>query len=65
VALLVAVANVGGQAVFGHAAGVTNADLVAEAKDRRIALPAAPGDSAAAPATGGHQHAPGTPAHEH
>lgn len=66
VALLVVVANIGGQSVFNHAAGVTNADLVAEAKDRRIELPAAaPGDSAAAPATGGHQHAPGTPAHEH
>lgn len=65
-ALLVVVANVGGQAVFGHAAGVTNPDLVAEAKDRGIGLPAAsPGDSAAAPAGGGHQHAPGTPAHEH
>jgi len=65
-ALLVAVAKVGGQAVFNHAAGVTNADLVAEAKDRRIELPAASaGDSAVAPAAGGHQHAPGTPAHEH
>jgi len=65
VVLLVVVAYVGAQAVFGHAAGVTNVDLVAEAKDRRIDLPAAPaGDSAAAP-TGGHQHAPGTVPHEH
>jgi uncharacterized membrane protein len=65
-ALLIGVANVGGQAVFDHAAGVPNANLVEEAKDRRIALPAAPaGDSAAAPAAGGHQHAPGTPAHRH
>jgi hypothetical protein len=66
VALLVAVANVGGQAVFGHAAGVPNDDLVAEAKDRGIELPAAPpGDTAATRAAGGHQHAPGAPAHEH
>jgi uncharacterized membrane protein len=65
VALLIVVAYVGGQAVFDHAAGVTNGDLVAEAKDRGIALPAAPpGDTTATPA-GGHQHAPGTPAHEH
>lgn len=64
VALLVVVANVGGQAVFGHAAGVRNADLAAEAKDRGIAVPAAPpGDSAAA--AGGHHHAPGTPPHQH
>lgn len=68
VGLLIVVANVGGQAAFGHAAGVTNDALVAEAKDRGITLPAAPpGDSgtAAAPAPGGHQHAPGTPPHTH
>ena len=68
VALLLVVAKVGGQAVFDHAAGVTDDALVAEAKDRGIALPAAPaGDSAtaAAPTSGGHEHAPGTPPHEH
>lgn len=64
VALLVVVAKVGGQLVFDHAAGVSNGDLVSEAKDRDIALPPAPpGDSAAAP--GGHHHAPGTPPHQH
>jgi len=65
VGLLVVVTSVGGRAVFEHAAGVTNADLVTEAKDRRIDLPAAPaGDSVAEP-TGGQQHAPGTAPHEH
>lgn len=67
--LLVAVGNLGGRSVFDHAAGVSNDALVAEAKDRGIELPAAPAGSAdsTAPAqgSGGHQHAPGTPAHEH
>jgi uncharacterized membrane protein len=68
VALLLVVAKVGGQAVFDHAAGVTNDALVAEARDRGITLPAAPAaDSGAAAAAvpDGHRHAPGTPAHEH
>lgn len=66
VALLFVVASVGGQAVFGHAAGVANSDMMTEAKDRGIALPAAPaGDTTAAAPAGGHQHAPGTPPHEH
>lgn len=67
VALLVVTAAVGGQAVFKHAAGVSDDDLVAEAADRGIQLaPPAPGATDSAPArTGGHQHAPGTPPHEH
>ena len=62
-ALLVITASVGGRAVFEHAAGVTNEHLIAEVRDRSIQLPAAAAsDSTARPP---HQHAPGTPAHEH
>jgi len=69
-ALLFLTANLGGRAVFNHAAGVSNDDLVTEAVDRKIELPAAPAagpDSAASggAGSGGHQHVPGTPAHEH
>lgn len=69
-ALLMLTANLGGRAVFDHAAGVSNEDLVAEARDRKIELPAAPvsgPDSAGSAGTspGGHEHGPGTPAHEH
>jgi uncharacterized membrane protein len=68
-ALLILTAIVGGRAVFDHAAGVSNDDLVAEMRDRKIELPAAPAadddSTAGASGTGGHEHAPGTPAHEH
>ena len=66
-ALLVVTAAEGGKAVFNHAAGVTNQDLITEAEDRGIELPAAAptmGDSTA-PAPKAHEHAPGTPAHKH
>ena len=65
-ALLLVTGAAGGKAVFDHAAGVSNEDLINEAKDRGIDLPAgapAMADSTAAPKA--HEHAPGTPAHKH
>jgi uncharacterized membrane protein len=59
---IVVVGNLGGRMVFDHAAGVSNAKLIDELKDRN-ALPAA-ADSAA-PSGDGHTHAPGTPPHSH
>jgi hypothetical protein len=64
---LVAVANLGGRLVFDHAAGVSNAEMIAELKDRK-ALPAmtdSAAAAAAAPTGQGHMHAPGAPPHEH
>lgn len=65
-ALLVATGAAGGRAVFEHAAGVTDAHLVEELKDRGVAFPA---DTTAKPDSGagsaGHVHAPGTKAHTH
>lgn len=63
VALLV-LGNVGGQLVFQHAAGVSNERMRDELLDRGVLLPQT--DSTAAQAeTGGHEHAPGTPPHDH
>jgi len=65
-ALLVVTAALGGRLVFEHAAGVSNAHIIAEAQDRGIELPAAPvGATDSASAQPAHQHAPGTPPHEH
>lgn len=61
---LIWVAALGGKLVFEHAAGISNERMQAELIDRG-AMPAGgamPADSAPAP---GHQHAPGTPPHEH
>jgi uncharacterized membrane protein len=55
------VGNLGGKMVFDHAAGVSNAKMIEELKDRK-ALPAA---DSAAPAGDGHTHAPGTAPHSH
>jgi uncharacterized membrane protein len=60
---LLILSNLGGQMVFDHAAGVPNAKMIEELKDRD-AMPAAP-DTARGTAPGGHTHAPGTPPHEH
>ncbi|HXF94493.1 MAG TPA: DUF2231 domain-containing protein [Gemmatimonadales bacterium] len=60
---LLLAANVGGQLVFDHAAGVSSEKLRDELIDRGVLLPQA--DSAAPPPSGAHQHAPGTPPHEH
>ncbi len=62
-ALLMLTANLGGRAVFDHAAGVSNEDLVTEARDRKVELPTAP--QSRPDSAGGHEHAPGAPAHEH
>jgi len=51
----------GGKLVFEHAAGISNERLQAELRDRG-AMPAAPGDTTKAVP---HQHAPGTPPHNH
>ena len=59
---LLLVSNLGGRMVFDHAAGVSNAEMIAELKDRN-AMPAMT-DSAAAPMGHGHTHAPGTPPHD-
>jgi len=61
---LLLVANLGGRLVFDHAAGVSNAKMIAELKDRK-ALPAMTDSAAAAPTGRGHTHAPGAPPHEH
>ena len=60
---LLLVANLGGRMVFDHAAGVSNAEMIAELKDRK-ALPMMSDSAAAAPMGQGHTHAPGTPPHE-
>jgi uncharacterized membrane protein len=57
------VASLGGRMVFDHAAGVTNAKMIAELKDRKALPP--PADSATAAGDAHHSHPPGTPAHEH
>jgi len=64
-ALLVITAAVGGRAVFEHAAGVSNEHLIAEALDRRLDLPAAAATADSTATRPPHEHAPGTPAHEH
>jgi uncharacterized membrane protein len=61
--LLFVTAAVGGQAVFDHAAGVTNDAMMDELQDRGVEMPAAAGGDSM-PASE-HQHAPGTPPHEH
>lgn len=59
--LICLVGSIGGKLVFEHAAGISNARMEAELKDRGAAA-RAPGDTTPAPT---HQHAPGTPEHEH
>ena len=61
--VLVLLTNAGGRLVFEHAAGVSSEKMRDELLDRGVLLPAS--DTAGAPDTGGHTHAPGTPAHEH
>jgi uncharacterized membrane protein len=78
-AILIRTAQLGGQMVFDHAAGVPTAKLQAEIQNRAAghhheegdadhdhdedAAPAA--DTAHADSSGGHVHPPGTPAHAH
>lgn len=57
------VGNLGGQMVFNHAAGVTNAKMIEELRDRE-AMPSA-NPAASQSGAAGHTHAPGTPPHAH
>ena len=66
VVTLILLGNVGGQLVFEHAAGVPSDKMHAELLDRGVLLPGADSTRTAADSqAGGHQHAPGTPPHEH
>lgn len=64
--LLLLTGAAGGQAVFNHAAGVTNKDLVQSIHDRDLdsAFAKAPAPDST-PKKPGHTHAPGTPPHGH
>jgi uncharacterized membrane protein len=60
---LIVVGNLGGQMVFDHAAGVSNAKMIEELNDRGAMPQVSP--PALTPAPRGHTHAPGTPEHTH
>ncbi|MGH7606031.1 MAG: DUF2231 domain-containing protein [Gemmatimonadales bacterium] len=65
---LIWVAVLGGKLMFEHAAGIPNERLQAELLDRGAMAPGGEGGGGQAgdtAQTAGHQHAPGTPPHEH